>query len=85
MPNLTAAPDFPENLQIRLENHNKSTSRPNFAIIPNSFDIKNTPNLTAPPESPEDLQNKFKNHKTNIFFVKICVPPGKLGGPLRDY
>ena len=28
--------------------HHKSTLRPNFAIVPNSFNIKNMPNLTAP-------------------------------------
>ena len=34
----------------------RQQGRPNFVIIPNSFDIKNMPNLTAPSESPENLQ-----------------------------
>ena len=45
------------------QNHHKSTPRLNFAIIPNSFDIKNTPNPTAPSESPENPQINLKIKK----------------------
>ena len=51
--------------------HHKSTPRPNFAIIPNSFDIKNMPNLTAPSESAENLQFKFAYYNKYTTFSKF--------------
>ena len=44
------------------QNHPKPPPRPNSAIIPNPFDIKNTLNPTAPSESPENPQIQFANY-----------------------
>ena len=43
------------------QNHHKSPPRPNFAIIPNSFDIKNHTQPHGTLRIPENLQIKFKN------------------------
>ena len=40
--------------------HHKSLPRPNFAVIPSSFDIKNMPDLTPPSELPENIEIQFK-------------------------
>ena len=45
--------------------HRKPTSRPNFAIIPPTFDVKNMPNLTPPSELVENLHLQFQNYKTS--------------------
>ena len=63
------------------QNHHKSTPRPNFAIIPNSFDIKNMPNPTPPSKPPQAPQIESKNHKTYFKFVKMCAVPEKLAAP----
>ena len=49
----------------------KSTPRPKSAVIPNSFNIKNTPNLTAPPKPPQNLQIKFQNSENYLKFGKM--------------
>ena len=59
----------------------KSTSRPNFAIIPNSFNIKNMPNLTAPSELLENPKLKLKNWKNKSKFGNLGLHRGKLGAP----
>ena len=48
------------------QNHHNSTSKPNFAIIPYSFDIKNMPNPTAPPDFPQTPRVNLKIKNKNI-------------------
>ena len=66
------------------QNHHKSTPKPNSAIIPNSFNIKNMRNLTAPPESPEHPQIIFNNHKKQIKIWQNVSPPKETRGPLKE-
>ena len=53
------------------QNHHKSTARPNFTIIPNSFDIKKHANPTAPSESPQKPKIKFEHQKKSLKFGKL--------------
>ena len=60
------------------QNHHKSTPRPNFAIISNSFDIKDMPNLTASSESPENPQIEFTNHQKYLKNCQNCPQTHKI-------
>ena len=53
--------------------HLKSPPRPNFAIIPPPFNIKNMPDPTPPSELPENPKIKFKNYRKELNIDKEQV------------
>ena len=65
------------------QNHHKSHPKPNFAIIPNSFDIKKRPTPQHPQNSPKIIKFNLEII-TNIQKMKMWSPTRKTRSSSRE-
>ena len=63
------------------QNHHKSPPIPNFAIIPNAFDIKKHAQPHSTPRFPPKPANSISSYRKYLKFDKFCLHPRKLGDP----